>query len=454
MPPKPPPARKARGHYHYHVWDYAGSAPFTASGARATPRGQQLYSLYQDLRGLRDYGKSAGVPNIALSHVGPELLPPQAGARGGDARPYVTVLSMGSQDPAAPRVLITGGMHAREWIGAEVAYLIAEYLVVNYQAQPSPGKQTTIKQLVSSRQIHIAPVLNPLGNLYTAFSPEQNAREWRKNRRPLPITPTEWEMKITHEAPGAQGRQANPPFTGVRLNRQKGELQYTVPVYPAPGLPVPVNPGQTATTELANKQVGVDLDRNFPTSFWGYETLGKDGTYKRQLDPKSDTYFGPKALSEAESASIQAYAASLPAKPLAIDFHSYGRIILFPGEYDDAGRVDEDYYRMGRVLQDLTADPDGKLYALGGPLERVGYSATGTIDAYLAQSRAARAFSIELDGASFSLPETEIQAVFETNIRGVLAAISAGHLGQSQMSAARDEFAQWKVSGCGNQLPA
>jgi len=453
MPPKPP-VRKAPEHYHYHVWDYAGSAPFTASTGQAAPQGQRLYSLYEDLRGLRDYGRSSGVPNIALSHVGPELLPPEVGKHGGNARPYVTVLSMGSQDPAAPRVLITGGIHAREWIAAEVAYLIAEYLILNYRAQPSPGKQETIARLVSSRQVHIAPMLNPLGNLYSAFSPQPNARQWRKNRRPLPVTPAEWELRLTHEAPGAQGRQANPPFTNVKLNRQKGETQYTVPVYPAPGQPTPVNPGQTVTTELAIKQVGVDLDRNFPTDFWGYEALGKDGTYKRQLDPTSDTYFGPKALSEAESASIQAYAASLPPKPVTIDFHSYGRIILFPGEYDDAGQVDVDYHRTGRVLQDLTATPDGKLYALGGPLERVGYSATGTIDAYLAKSRTARAFSIEFDGTSFSLPETEIQMVFETNIRGVLAAIAAGHQDQWQVSAARDEFEQWKVSGCGNQLPA
>lgn len=448
MPPAAPPTRKGTGDYHFHVFDYVGSRRFTLSPGQPAQAKQRFYSLLEDLRGLRDYGEFTGVPNISLSLPGGVLGAGEDNA----ASPRTLVLSFGNRAGKrdAPAMLITGGIHAREWIGAEMAYLIAEYLILNYSQKPSKD-QATIRDLVDSRQIHIAPMLNPAGNNYTVFTPGQAARNWRKNRRQLPADKDGWLKLLTYTPPGAQAAVPNRPFKGFRYNDVLDTLSYTVPVYLSPG---EIGPGEVEG-DLAFGVHGVDPDRNFPTPAWGHETkwATKDD-YLGQRLPAADVYFGPRALSEGEAANIAAHAAGLPSRLVAIDYHSYGRIILFPGETADSGRLDSGDRWLGEVLRLLTHGPYGADYGLGTPAELVSYSATGAIDTYLAGAKIARSYTIELDNtSSFSLPETEIRNVFETNIRGVLAALSAGREDEEAMTAALQQFTRWRVYGRGNRLP-
>jgi hypothetical protein len=70
--------------------------------------------------------------------------------------------------PERPNVLFLGAHHAREWISAEVALRLAEYL------SDAPIEAS----LVASRDVWVIPVVNPDGYQYT-FEVE---RLWRKNR--------------------------------------------------------------------------------------------------------------------------------------------------------------------------------------------------------------------------------------------------------------------------------
>jgi len=72
-----------------------------------------------------------------------------------------------------PALLFTGTIHAREWIGNELAVSFIEYLLSNYSSNPK------ILQTLTKNTLYIVPCLNPDGFEYsrTQFS------FWRKNRR-------------------------------------------------------------------------------------------------------------------------------------------------------------------------------------------------------------------------------------------------------------------------------
>ena len=75
-------------------------------------------------------------------------------------------------EEAEPSVLLVGGHHAREWISVDVPFLLAKYLLENYQ---SSGR---VKSLVDHGEIWVIPLLNPDGHQYSVISD----RLWRKNR--------------------------------------------------------------------------------------------------------------------------------------------------------------------------------------------------------------------------------------------------------------------------------
>lgn len=72
-----------------------------------------------------------------------------------------------------PALLYTGTVHAREWIGIELANSFIQYIIDNYQFNPK------LQHALSRNTLYIVPCLNPDGFEYsrTHFS------FWRKNRR-------------------------------------------------------------------------------------------------------------------------------------------------------------------------------------------------------------------------------------------------------------------------------
>lgn len=68
---------------------------------------------------------------------------------------------------------------------------------------------------------------------------------------------------------------------------------------------------------------GVDMNRNWPY-YWGYDWGSSDARY-------SETYRGPKPLSEPETQALYNAIMSLPRRFALIDFHSFGQLILRVG---------------------------------------------------------------------------------------------------------------------------
>ena len=72
-----------------------------------------------------------------------------------------------------PALLYTGTIHAREWIGNELAVSFIEYILQNYDKNPQ------IIEALSTNTFYIVPCLNPDGFEYS----HSHFSFWRKNRR-------------------------------------------------------------------------------------------------------------------------------------------------------------------------------------------------------------------------------------------------------------------------------
>ena len=81
-------------------------------------------------------------------------------------------------DESEPELLIMGNHHAREIMSVELPLLFAKYLLANY------GTDTLVTRLVNTREIWIAPMINPDGHVYVELNhSEPWYNWWRKNRR-------------------------------------------------------------------------------------------------------------------------------------------------------------------------------------------------------------------------------------------------------------------------------
>jgi hypothetical protein len=452
MPPAPPiPNRPNFAPYHYHTYNYVaqpgGQPPGPFAPSVNIPGRGQFYSLVEDLEALRQNGVIRNVPNIAMAPVG--------GAQTAGGRDTL-MISFGNRTNAAnlPTVVFTGGIHAREWIAAEFAYLLAEYLIGNYPiGAPANPRLALLKFLVDNRNIRIIPMLNPDGNDRTVFGPAGADRWWRKNTRQLPTTAGGWQATL---APlGA----VTPPFRNVGVIGLPPTARYQTPDFnPAGGFPPGLIGANFRTQLLAVNQIGVDGNRNMATPGWGYDSAPG----YRDKNPVQESYFGTRPGGEPENANLQVAMAAAPPGgwlgniAVSIDYHSYGEMILYPDEMPPGG-ANAAYQRTGQLMRALIRNNIGLgYYTLGGV--GVGYLSTGTIDSYSAVTHQARAFTIELDpsgelgNAGFALGEIHIQDVFEKNIRGALAALAAP-TNQLSAQATRNSLALWAVHGAGNQVP-
>ena len=473
-PPAAPPTRVAANTFHYHVYDYPGSAArgrWGLSDAQPTRGGYQFHSMVQSLAGLRDYGVYRGIPNMRLDLVGG----PTAEQR------RTLMLSFGRNTPGTPAVVITGGIHAREWIATEMAYLIAEFIVKNHPAAPPPvglppvltQNQTRLRDLVNTRHIRIIPMVNPDGNRRTVFGDDANDRYWRKNCRSLPNWGPGWLSAL------APNNVPNPPFTNVSYQTWPIWAQYRVPNFdpthgnPA-GLAPPVigvvPPATYQNHVLTNLDTGVDLNRNMDTRGWGYDPprVINTVTYYLFWNPAGDQFFGTNRGGEPETGNVQTamtQAAQIGVGGLldvTIDYHCYGMWILYPGETAN-NPLAAQHASTGVMLQNLIRTNAGAGgYALGHPLGLTTYEATGTVADYAQQRHTAKSFTIELDPAvdpdptvdarlGFALNEDQIKPVFAKNIRGALAAIAAP---TTQLEATNYQADYgWNMDNQGNQLP-
>lgn len=151
----------------YHAYDFTGTTTIAGFGL------WEFRSLTEDLFALAEqYPQIVQVISLGQSHEGRQI--------------WAVKLSddVSTEDPTEPETLLIGGQHAREWIGVEVPFLIAQYLAQHY------ATDERVKRLIDNLEIWIVPMVNPDGHEYTRADPCPTApqvycRLWRKNRRDL-----------------------------------------------------------------------------------------------------------------------------------------------------------------------------------------------------------------------------------------------------------------------------
>ncbi|MDO6496768.1 M14 family zinc carboxypeptidase [Photobacterium sanguinicancri] len=126
---------------------------------------KKQYLSYQDTidflaRAMEKHPNLIRLENIGDTHEGRPIM-------------MVTV----SQDVAyadlKPALLYTGTIHAREWIGIELAVNFIQYLLDNYPSNPD------VVEALTRNTMYMVPCLNPDGFEYS----RQHFSFWRKNRR-------------------------------------------------------------------------------------------------------------------------------------------------------------------------------------------------------------------------------------------------------------------------------
>ena len=105
----------------------------------------------------------------------PDLIRLQSIGETHEGRPIllVTVSQNVAYAHLKPAMLYTGTIHAREWIGNELAVSFIQYLIDNYQTNPD------VIEALSRNTLYMVPCLNPDGFEYS----HNHFSFWRKNRR-------------------------------------------------------------------------------------------------------------------------------------------------------------------------------------------------------------------------------------------------------------------------------
>jgi carboxypeptidase T len=135
---------------------------------------------------------TAGAYALAAAH--PDLVELVEFGRSYEDRPLLALrITAGAQQvyPDRPEFLFTGGLHARELVGAETAWRLAETLVQSY------GRDPQVTAALDDREVWIAPMVNPDGRKWV----EMGRSSHRKN---------------THRY---DGQYPKITWTGVDLNR-------------------------------------------------------------------------------------------------------------------------------------------------------------------------------------------------------------------------------------------
>ena len=156
-----------------------------------------------------------------------------------------------------------------------------------------------------------------------------------------------------------------------------------------------------------DQELGVDLNRNCDFLFGGAGS--SDQTY-------SDTYHGPSAFSEPETAALRAFLDSRPNVRTFNSFHSYGSLILYPWGGKDSPINDAADLKAFQAM----AGAMGKMTGFAAEQSNELYVATGDCADWAYDAHKVFAFTTELGGRGFYPGAAEIEKEAPGQIQAAL----------------------------------
>ena len=156
---------------------------------------------------------------------------------------------------------------------------------------------------------------------------------------------------------------------------------------------------------------GVDLNRNYGHE-WAYDDEGSSSF------EGSDTYRGPSPFSEPETQAMQYFCNTHDFK-LALNYHSYGNLLVYPWGYNDTPTPDSVIFsHYGELLTHLNR------FVYGTGMETVGYVTNGDSDDWMYGENGILSFTPEVgdpDDGFYPIRERIIplcQSTLEMNLLG------------------------------------
>ncbi|HVJ65291.1 MAG TPA: M14 family metallopeptidase [Bdellovibrionota bacterium] len=156
------------------------------SGYKVTPREyQERFEVFESFGpGLVYHSYQDVVRELEnLSGLYPQLVSLESLGKSHENRDMTMIRISGmskaaAQTSNAPVIMYMGCHHAREHLSVEVPLMFAQYLAAEYAAG-----NAQIQDMLNTREVYIAPIINPDGHTYDFVGPSSRGKMWRKNRR-------------------------------------------------------------------------------------------------------------------------------------------------------------------------------------------------------------------------------------------------------------------------------
>lgn len=284
-----------------------------------------------------------------------------------------------------PNALIVGAHHGNEWISYEAALYLLTFLVENYGGDDANGSAASY--LVDNREIFIVPMLNPDGTQYA----HDVERGWRKNREP---------NYLLDNSPGNFIEpDAVPVSYGTDINRNYGWMWHEMG-----GSNIVLSRGASFRGPPDNKDddgdaiIQIDIrngilpgpDEGVDEDPW--DGIDNDGDGEVDEDPAG-------GFSSAETMAMRKLGDTYHF-PVAITYHSYSELILWPWGYVEEPTKDGPHMEQ---LGTRMAEMNGYRPMQGYELYRV----TGEFNDWFYAQYGTYGYTFEI-GRRHSIPPEEI----------------------------------------------